>query len=106
MAHHIPLSGPWASIRLGTRIEDLQALRSACLTALERCFPALAPGQTGLEFSHIDEKEFCLIISHPTLPAVPLETLFPQRHCHRDGSQVYIDFPHPYSKADVLHELL
>jgi hypothetical protein len=91
---------------MGTPIEALQALKAACLTTLERRFPAHLPGQTRLECSSIDEKEFSLIVSNPSMPAVPLEMFFPQRHSYRDGSQVYIDFLHPHSKADVLHELL
>ena len=90
----------------GNPYRGLQALKAACLTVLERRFPTHVTGQTRLEFSSIDEKEFSLIVSNPSMPAVPLEMLFPQRHSYRDGSQVYIDFLHPHSKADVLHELL
>jgi len=48
----------------------------------------------------------CKSVPSGAASGAPLEMLFPQRHSYRDGSQVYIDFLHPHSKADVLHELL
>lgn len=104
--HKDPFPGQWSYIRTGAPIEELRHLQAACVMALEQRFPALTPGQTRLEFSHIDEREFTLLLTNPSLAGVALATVFPRRHCHHDAREAYIDFPYIHSKADVLRELL